>query len=468
VSVARQKLGDDAVVVLAWAGSAAQLVGGQTVSSLLRVSVGDVCKERILSRILANPEAKKAITAAWLVVIDEAPTIPGRWFDRLEYVFRRTALPTMQCRPFGGRTVFGTCSLLFYPKLATRFCVDANCIVFIDDGCMPVDSPYVSLYFVFGPFILAAAGDPLQLPAFKVTDTSAQKGAYSERAWDDSFFSTYGDVVELVGQHRQAWGDPLLSILSRLRVGDCREEDLALLNSTWADEADEWPDFQHLRAKICDAKAYNNKRLAELVGARGTFTCRDEVMQSEGGQRRDGEALRLDALNGAVGSRGAGDSQDLSQVAADTVTVKVGARVVCTMSFGGVKTGAHGIVTSFVSEVSVCCKFEGVEEPLCMPFVKFFVMDAEERELACRWQVPILLSWAVTVSRSQGMTILKVAVDFSCTQWTLDGLVYAALSRAVSLASLRVRGLTKEHVKTSANALAWYERVRAERLFRAG
>jgi len=95
VSVARQKLGDDAVVVLAWAGSAAQLVGGQTVSSLLRVSVGDVCKVLILSRILANPEAKKDITAARLVVIDEAFTIPGRWFDRLEYVFRRTALPTM-------------------------------------------------------------------------------------------------------------------------------------------------------------------------------------------------------------------------------------------------------------------------------------------------------------------------------------------------------------------------------------
>lgn len=72
-----------------------------------------MCKERILLRILANPEAKKTITAARLVVIDEAPTIPGRWFDGLEYVFRRTALPTMQCRPFGGRTDFSTCFLLF-------------------------------------------------------------------------------------------------------------------------------------------------------------------------------------------------------------------------------------------------------------------------------------------------------------------------------------------------------------------
>jgi len=46
-------------------------------------------------------------------------------------------------------------------------------------------------------------------------------------------------------------------------------------------------------------------------------------------------------------------------------------------------------------------------------------------------------------------------------------MVYAALSRAVSLSSLRVRGLTEEHVKTSGNALDWYEKVRSERLFRA-
>lgn len=108
MSVSRRRWGERAVVVLAWAGSAAQLVGGQSVSSLLRVSAGDVSKERILSRVLASPEARRIIETARLVVIDEAPTILGRWFDRLEYVFRRIAPPTLQCRPFGGRTVFGT------------------------------------------------------------------------------------------------------------------------------------------------------------------------------------------------------------------------------------------------------------------------------------------------------------------------------------------------------------------------
>ena len=135
VRAARLEWGDSSVVVLAWAGSAAQLVGGQTVSSLLRVSVGDVSKERILSHILTNPEARSAITAARLVVIDEAPTIPNRWFDRLEYVFRRTALPTLQCRPFGGRIVFGTCSLLFVAsqRVVCAY-VDTSGVLKVRDG----------------------------------------------------------------------------------------------------------------------------------------------------------------------------------------------------------------------------------------------------------------------------------------------------------------------------------------------
>lgn len=89
--------------------------------------------------------------------------------------------------------------------------------------------------------------------------------------------------MELIGQHRQANGDPLLAILSLLRVGICDDADLAVLNCTWTDEAEEWTGFQHLRARTCDAQAYNERRLAELEEAIGTFNCRDEVQASVDG-----------------------------------------------------------------------------------------------------------------------------------------------------------------------------------------
>jgi len=113
VDAGRQRFGADAVLVLAWAGSAAQLVGGVTVASVLRTTVGDPSKETILQRVLGDPAARNELRAVRMVVIDEAPTIQGRWLDRLEFVLRRTApKPALECSPFGGRSVLGTWRLL--------------------------------------------------------------------------------------------------------------------------------------------------------------------------------------------------------------------------------------------------------------------------------------------------------------------------------------------------------------------
>lgn len=121
VRLGKERWGDKGVVVLAWSGSAANLVDGKTLSSLLRVTVGDPSKERILSRLMEprNSALWKAILDVRLVVIDEAPTIEGRWFDRLEYVFRMAASVFNQCRPFGARVVFGT----FSSQDACRLCL---------------------------------------------------------------------------------------------------------------------------------------------------------------------------------------------------------------------------------------------------------------------------------------------------------------------------------------------------------
>lgn len=110
----RRRFGEDAVLALAWSGTAAQLVGGCTVASVLRTTVGDPSKETILRRVTGDRHSLNMVKKAKVVVIDEAPTIEGRWMDRLEYVLRRTA-PTLidECKPFGGRRVLGKLFLVF-------------------------------------------------------------------------------------------------------------------------------------------------------------------------------------------------------------------------------------------------------------------------------------------------------------------------------------------------------------------
>lgn len=107
VRLGTERWGEKGVVVLAWSGSAANLVEGRTLASLLQVTVGDPSKESILKRLLEprNKDLWADLMKVLLVVIDEAPTIEGLWFDRLEFVFRMAASVFKQCRPFGGRVV---------------------------------------------------------------------------------------------------------------------------------------------------------------------------------------------------------------------------------------------------------------------------------------------------------------------------------------------------------------------------
>lgn len=80
-----------------------------------------------------------------------------------------------------------------------------------------------------------------------------------------------------------------------------------------------------------------------------------------------------------------------------------------------------------------------------------------EKPVAGRKQYPLRLGWALTIHKSQGMTIPLLDVDL--TKVFAHGQTYVAISRARSLEGLRIRGFNKKKVKVDPNVIKFYSGV---------
>jgi ATP-dependent DNA helicase PIF1 len=93
------------------------------------------------------------------------------------------------------------------------------------------------------------------------------------------------------------------------------------------------------------------------------------------------------------------------------------------------------------------------EMPLGWPIVRFLngstrvifpecqvheLGDRQPYSLLCRTQIPLTAAWALSIHKSQGMTLDRVVVNLS--RAFEEGQVYVALSRATSLEGLKIEG----------------------------
>ena len=76
---------------------------------------------------------------------------------------------------------------------------------------------------------------------------------------------------------------------------------------------------------------------------------------------------------------------------------------------------------------------------------------------AVRSQVPLTLAWAISIHKSQGMTISWLEVDLK--NMFAAGQAYVALSRGKSADSMAVKNLSVREIKTSAKVKQFYENV---------
>ena len=276
-------------------------------------------------------------------------------------------------------------------------------------------------------------GDFLQLPPVN-RGSNYFNFCFNSQTWSNLDLQ----AVVLDGSFRQ--GDKnFVKILNNLRIGTLDKSDREVLESRISVSDD-----GAIRPTILTT---HNLKVEEINALELKKIPREEVVHVA---EYFGEPSRIEFLK-------------KNCLAAEMLKLKVGAQVMMiknTYQKEGIINGSLGVVRDFSSRKShPVVEFENKkiitiapEEWLIEKFdndKKIVVFEAGVS------QVPLILAWAMTIHKSQGLTLDKISCDLSDA--FSPGQVYVALSRARCLEGVFIKSINFEKIFADSNAVKFYQ-----------
>lgn len=260
----------------------------------------------------------------------------------------------------------------------------------------------------FGGLQVIFVGDFFQLPPV-TRQGDMMRYAFESRAW----LEARPLVCYLTEQHRQE-DELLLSLLSSIRRNEIEEDHYTLLNEQ-TDIAYEGIEPTRLYTHNADVDSVNAGKLAALPGRARTYSMAGR------GSKPLLEVLVKNCLS------------------PETLTLKEDAMVMCTKNNfeAGYVNGTLARVIAFdAGGQPIIETTEG--RKITVETTTWDVIE-EGKVRASIEQYPLRLAWAITVHKSQGMSLDAAEVDLS--RAFVYGQGYVALSRVRSLSGLKVLGM---------------------------
>lgn len=223
----------------------------------------------------------------------------------------------------------------------------------------------------------------------------------------------------LTTQYRQSsleWApsDPLLDILGEIRSGKVTTRSLALLESR--NIPVETEDHTELFTRNVSVDVYNTERLNAI---------RDDIFLFD--MHSKGSLPLVEALKKWC-------------LAPENLVLKIGARVMFVKNNfeAGYANGTIGHITGRYEGLPIVELADGTK--IIADYAEWSVEEGGKIKAAIA-QIPLRLAWAITVHKSQGMTLDSAVMDLGDA--FVAGQGYVALSRVRSLDGLILRGMNR-------------------------
>ena len=274
----------------------------------------------------------------------------------------------------------------------------------------------------FGGIQVVLSGDFFQLPPIG-DEAAKEKFAFMAPAWVEAGLT----VCYLTEQYRQS-DNELNHILNEIRSGMISEYSIKRLVSAQNTVLDNDWNPTKLYTHNVDVDRMNIKHLKELNGRSKSFTATTK-----------GNEKILEVFKKSV-------------QAAEYIELKIGAMVMFVKKNpeAGYINGSMGEVMAYSEDGFPIVRLMNGRK-ITANEENWTVDNEMGRSLATYIQVPLRLAWAITVHKSQGMTLDAAEIDLSKTFEKGQG--YVALSRLKELKNLKLLGFNETAIQVDRLAL---------------
>ncbi len=409
------------VAVCAMTGCAAILLdcGARTVHSWAGIGIANGSNGEIINRVMKSSFKKRAWYETDILIVDEVSMMSQKMFELLDSLGRNIRKNKFM-RPFGG----------------------------------------IQVIFSGDFYQLPPVGDP--------DEPDTCKFCFESLEWETVF--PRENHIQLVKIFRQS--DPIYStILNQLREGKIKRSSVNILTECVNREISE--DIIIKPTKLFPTKnkvqEININEMANLTTPIVEYKMKyvNDISNSKSGV--DKVSVKKIKTEDKLKVSGYTQEQILAElenikknlICEETIQLRIGAQVMCVVNldveFSKICNGSQGIIVGFTENKDINVPIVKFTNGVKMA-INYHVWPSENIPSIGVAQIPLILSWALTIHKSQGATLDIAEIDagsgiFECGQ------TYVALSRVKSLEGLYLTALNVGKIKVNKKVQEFYNRI---------